>query len=141
MDDSKSDLVGIEYQAIFDASPDATFILGPTGRIFNANLTAIRRYGYNLEELKQFNISDLATADLQGETLNQLNRSLKSGAMFDSRHRFKDGTELPVEIYAESIILQGETVILSRVRDISRRKTLESELQDRKHLLLQKQRN
>ncbi len=135
MNDSKSVFIDIDYQAIFDASPDATFILGLTGRILNANLTAIQRYDYSLEELRQFNICDLATADLQGEALSRLNSALKSGATFDFRHRFKDGREMPVEIYAEPVILQGETVVLFRVRDISRRKTLEAELHNRKYLL------
>jgi PAS domain-containing protein len=40
-----------------------------------------------------------------------------------------------VEIYAQPIVFQDRLAILANVRDISQRKQLESELQDKQHLL------
>ncbi len=127
--------IGMDYQTIFDASLDATFILDANGQILNANRTAVQRYGYSLDELKQRSASDLAARDLIGEVPARFGKLLKAGEIFEWRHRCKDGSELPVEISSEPILLGGKRVILSRVRDISRRKLLESELQQEKHLL------
>lgn len=35
---SKAGLMSVEYKAIFDASPDAAFILDETGHILDANM-------------------------------------------------------------------------------------------------------
>ncbi len=135
MNNSKSGYIDFDYQAIFDVGPDATFILSTDGRILNANRIAIQHYGYSLDELKQMNISALSIAhgdDLPSPTPENL---MAPGDANEWRFRRKDGTELAVEIYSRLIVLQAEQVILSRVRDISRKTNFESELRDRIHLL------
>jgi len=135
MSELVSALVGIDYQVVFDASPDASFILNSLGQILFANLTAIHRYGFSLEELQRMDIADLAAPDAKNEGPIKLNLPLKSGEIYEWRFRFKNGNELPVEIFLEPITFHGETVYLSRVRDVTRRKNLEAELQNKKHLL------
>ena len=130
-----SALIGIDYQAVFDASPNATFILDSLGQILNANRTAIYRYGYSREELLHMNVADLAAPDVKTRGPTKLGISPTSGEMYEWKFRIKDGSELPVEIFLEPIILNGEPVYLSRVYDISRSKVLESELQNKQHLL------
>ncbi len=125
----------IDYRAIFDANPDAAFILSSKGQILNANLTAVQRYGYSIEELRHMNASDLTAQDLRSKEPTHLSNSLKSGDKFEWRHRRKDGSELAVEIFSHPIAHQGEHAILSSVRDISQRKSLESELHNQKHML------
>ena len=135
MNASKSDFTGIDCQAIFDANRDATFILNSAGKILDANQTAVNRYGYSLTELKQMDVSSLATPTLQEKIPDKLKASLKSGEIFEWKHLCKNGKELPVEIYTQPITLQGEPLILSRVRDITGRKELEAALQNKTHLL------
>jgi diguanylate cyclase (GGDEF)-like protein/PAS domain S-box-containing protein len=135
MSEFVSALVGIDYQAVFDASPDASFILNSLGQILFANLTAIHRYGFSLEELQHMDIADLVAPDAKAEGPIKLNLPLKTGEIYEWRFRFKNGDELPVEIFLEPIIFHGNPVYLSRVRDVTRRKNLESELQTKRHLL------
>ena len=135
MGKGKSGIIGIDHQAIFDANPDVSFILAEDCRILDANLTAVERYGYSLDELKQMTVSDLAPADLQPGVAARLKQPLKSSQTFEWRHRCKDGRELPVEIYMQPITVHGKRVILCRAHDISRRRKLEEELQNKQHLL------
>ncbi len=135
MSKSKSDFVDIDHLAIFDTSRDAIFILNADGRILAANRTAEKRYGYSLNELKKMTASDLAPADLKNKVTPKLKKILKSGEIFEWRHRCKDGTEMPVEINTQPVTLHGETVLVSMVRDISSRKQLEAELQNQQQLL------
>lgn len=118
-----------DYRVMFDANPDAIFILDAKGRILNANLSAIQRYGYSLEELRQMNAADLSAQDMKNKVLLYLQKALKSGEQFEWLHRCKDGSELAVEIYSSSIIHQGEYAILANVRDITRHKTAEATVQ------------
>lgn len=120
----------IDYRAIYDANPDAAFILSEKGRILHANLSAVQRYGYALEELLLMNVSELAATQLIDKVSFHLQQSLASGDKFEWRHRRRDGSELSVEIYAKPIIFQGKPVIYSSVRDITERKQMEASLRD-----------
>ena len=131
----KSDITGIDHRSIFDANPDVSYIVDVDGRILDANLAAVERYGYSLEELKQMTVSDLAADGLKHRAAAKLRESLDTGKAFEWRHRRKDGTELPVEILMQPITVHAKPVILCRARDISRRRKLEAELQSRQHLL------
>jgi diguanylate cyclase (GGDEF)-like protein/PAS domain S-box-containing protein len=135
MGESTSGLMGIDCRAIFDASLDATFIVDFNGQIFDANRAAVQRYGYSLEELKQMNVSDLAAQGTGSKMPSKLGDLLKWGEIFEWSHRRKDGSELAVEINSHPITHNGQHAVLWNVRDISLRKNLVSELQNRKHLL------
>ncbi len=108
-----------DYRAMFDSNPDAIFILNAQGQILNANLSAVQRYGYSLEELRQMNAADLTSKDMKNKVLPNLQKALISATQFEWSHRCKDGSELPVEIYSHPLIHQGEPAILSSVRDIT----------------------
>ncbi len=124
-----------DFRMIFDAISDAIFIIDSAGKILNANLTAIQRYGYSTDELLQMNVSDLAAPHLIGEIQPRLQHVLESAAQFEWMHQCKDGSALPVEIYSCPIIYMDERAILSSVRDISHRKILESRLEAKTHML------
>jgi diguanylate cyclase (GGDEF)-like protein/PAS domain S-box-containing protein len=133
--ESKSRFIGDEYQAIFDASPDATFILALSGQILDANHTAEQKYGYSLQAFKQLHFSALAGPNKDSATSNLFDKPLGFRKIIESEHQYKDTSKLPVEIYLKPITLQGQSIILARVRDISLRHNLELELQSKKHLL------
>lgn len=135
MDKSTPALNETDYRAIFDANPDAVFILSSDGQILDANLTAIRRYGYSLEELVRMNAADLAAEDLRDKAPTRLSNSLKSDNRFEWRHQSKDGCELPVEIVSHPIIHHGEHAILASARDIRDRTSFNSALHNQKHIL------
>ncbi len=128
-------LAGADFQALFDASPDATFILDPNGRILDANLAAVQCYGYRIEDLRQLNAAELAAPDIRGEVPGRLHDSLASTAIFESLHQRRDGTQLAVEIHSKPIMLRDERVILACVRDITQRKQHDLALKEKEHFL------
>ncbi len=127
--------IQLDFQAVFDASLDAGFIHDSKGRILTANRTAVARYGYNLEELKLMQISDLATPELRARVPKKLIDLPKTGDIFEWAHQCKDGTKISVEVFAQPVVFNGGRVVLASVRDISQRKKLESELQSKQHFL------
>jgi len=135
MGEVTSSLSDVDYQVVFDASLDASIIHTSDGEILAANWTAVERYGYSLTELKQMNIAELSAQELRADMPSRLGELQTLGEIFEWKHRRKDETELPVEIYAQPIIFYGELAILANIRDISQRKVLESELQSQNHLL------
>ncbi|GJL74791.1 EAL domain-containing protein [Nitrosomonas sp.] len=130
-----SEFVDINCQTIFGASLDAIFIVDTKGRILVANRTAVKRYGYSLKEIKGMNISDLAAQNMEGQLTIKFNALLKSKKISEWRHRCKDDSVFPVEIYAHPIIRKDQRVILLSVRDTSIRNNFMPELQNRNHML------
>ena len=125
----------IDGRALFDAGPDAAYVVDPDGWILDANQVAVDRYGYSLEEFRQLSIADLAAAELRCVVPERIAMLSKAGAIFEWRHRSKDGRELLVEIHTHPIMYRGSEALLASARDISGQKNLMRELRDRNHLL------
>lgn len=115
------------YRQLFDVIPDALFVLDSSGRIVDCNQAAEERYGYSRAELLALRASDLAAPDLRPLAGGQVRQALESGTTFAWRQRRKDGSELPVEISARPFTLDGQALILSSVRDMSRHTQAEME--------------
>ena len=113
------------YRQLFDASPDALFILDPQGRLLDCNQVAVERYGYSQEELLTMRAGDLAAPALREKVPEQVQTRLRAGGTFEWTHIAKDGREIPVEIRALPIQWGGQPCILSYVRDISHYKNLQ----------------
>ncbi|MFC5526168.1 EAL domain-containing protein [Rhodanobacter ginsengisoli] len=135
MEEMATDFPGAEFQAVLDASLDATFVLDPDGRILNANRAAARCYGYSQEELRQINVAELAAPEIRGEVPGKLNDLLASTAIFESSHQRRDGARLSVEVHAQPLTLQGRRIILASVRDITERQQSRLALQEKEHFL------
>ncbi|MGV8934704.1 MAG: EAL domain-containing protein [Gallionellaceae bacterium] len=128
-------LADLDCRKIFDANLDAFFILDNSGRILDANQTAVNRYGYSMQELKLMHASDLASPELKKHIPAKLHDLLLSGEIFEWKHRCKDGKEIPVEIYSHPLAYLDKNAILSCARDISKRQNLSLELENKKHML------
>lgn len=119
-----------QLRQLFDASPDALFIIDSAGQFLDANQTAVTRYGYSREELLQLSPRELAAPDLKDQTAARVQAALKQGSQFEWRHCRKDGSEFPVEIATQTLTLNGQPVVLSCVRDISERHQAEAQLRE-----------
>ncbi len=124
-----------EDQAILDASLDAIFILEPGGRILNANLAATQCYGYTIEELRQLNAAKLSAPELTDAAPARFEGMRAEAAKFESHHQRRDGSLLSVEIHSQPISFHGGQAIFVSVRDISERKRVQLQLQEKEHFL------
>lgn len=117
------------YYQLFNLSPDALFIIDTDGSFVECSNVAIERYGYSREEFRKMKVPELSADDLREKEPDQVRKALESSRNVDSRHRKKDGTEIPVDIKTIPIELDGKKMILASVRDITERKKAEEKIQ------------
>ncbi|MBU1534358.1 PAS domain S-box protein, partial [Myxococcota bacterium] len=121
---------------LFNASPDAMFVISEDRKIQDVNATAVERYGYTREEMLSMKVEDLSPADLKGRAPERVKKSFDCMTKFEWRHIRKDGTEIPVEINSRTFDFRGERrLILSSARDISERIQAQREQEHQTELL------
>jgi len=113
------------YQVLFESASDALFLIAAdTGRILEANATAMELYGYRPEEMLSLKIWDLSAE--REEVLRAAQEVLHIPR---SLHCRKDGTAFPVEITGRAFSLKTQPVLLVAVRDDTVRRNAEDALQ------------
>jgi PAS domain S-box-containing protein len=122
----------LQYRKILDETNDAVFLIDPvTSRYLDFNLAATKMLGYPPSELLQLGAVDIAhhLTSLQfWHTRVELIREQK-GLIFETTYRRKDQTNFPVEVSARMMGLDGQDIMIAVVRDITRRKQDEADLQ------------
>lgn len=128
-------LVKERYKLLFEYSTDIILFVSGDGRIIDANKAALTAYGYTYEELTSMHIHQLRL-QYTDELINyQLQKAALSGILFETVHIRKDGSEFHVEVNSKGITINGETLLVSIVRDCTERKKVDQELaQYRKQL-------
>ena len=102
---------------------DSILLLDPTGRIVEANDAALAAYGYTPGEIRRFSVRDLRSAEAQATFERDFEQaSQPGGVQFETTHRRKDGSTLPVEVSSRAIDINGRRYYQSIIRDISDRK-------------------
>lgn len=115
-------------QFIFDKAPFGIFLIRSGGDIINVNNHACRYLGYTREELCQMNVLEIDRGGYSPQEIEQiwLRQQQMSGIdTFETSHRRKDGTIIPVEINGILMEFDQESYSVSFVKDISERKEAE----------------
>jgi PAS domain S-box-containing protein len=108
---------------------DIVLLLDENGRILEANDRAASTYGYSVEELMRLSIQDLLDPSQLPDYPDRIQNLLAHGsAVFESVHRRKDGSLIPVEVSSRMIESQRRKLHQSVYRDITERKQAEEEL-------------
>ncbi|OYW00773.1 MAG: hypothetical protein B7Z61_13050 [Acidobacteria bacterium 37-71-11] len=116
-------------QRIFDGANDAIVIIALDGRILEANLTASRRLGYTVDELRRMTVAEIDSPEAVAHVPERIARILGEGhAIFETVQQRRDGSRIPTEVSSRLINHRGATAILSILRDLSERKRLEEEM-------------
>lgn len=117
------------FRMLFDSATDGIFILGLDGAILDLNRTAHERLGYAKEELLALPITHIDLPEDASLVPERIGATLRDGiAVFESTHRRRDGSAMPVEVNARVIEYRGQKAFLSVARDISERKAAEADL-------------
>ena len=117
-----------EYHTVIQASIDGFWITDFSGRILEANDTICRMLGYTRDELLRLSISEVEAREAPEEIAARIRQLISSGgALFQGRHRRKDGRIIDVEISVLHVAALGER-FFAFVRDITERKTAEEQL-------------
>ncbi|HEX9188630.1 MAG TPA: response regulator [Vicinamibacteria bacterium] len=119
------------FRTIVESLGDAVFLsvfeqgAAPTGRLVVVNDRACRHLGYTREELLS-----LPPSQVLGDAFNpSLLDTLRSGGEvhFEATHVRRDGSRVPVEVYARTVDHAGEAAVLCVARDVAERKRAEED--------------
>jgi len=130
----------LKYRQLFNAANDAIYVtkISPDSiqdRIIEVNDFACQRYGYTKEEFAQLSIFDLIAPENKAKAKENRRKILEQKhCTFESKHVTKSGIPFPVEISSHLFDLENERLIVSIVRDISKRKEYEEKLRQSEEL-------
>lgn len=123
-----------KFRALLDAAPDATVIVDESGLIKMVNHQTENLFGYRRNELIGNPVEILMPASLKGAHEMHRNSYMKAarvrsmGEGLELNAVKKNGVSFPVEISLSPIRTQEGMMVSASVRDITNRKTLETEL-------------
>ncbi|MDO9550687.1 MAG: PAS domain S-box protein [Methanoregula sp.] len=117
-----------KFREIFNSANDAIHLheideRGLPGKFIDVNDVACRMLQYSKEELLEKNPLDLTT-DYHSRPLDKIGEEIKTkgSAIFETEHRRKDGGIVPVEVSVHIVVIHGRRMVLSIIRDLTRRK-------------------
>jgi NtrC-family two-component system sensor histidine kinase KinB len=118
------------YRELFEDSIDPILLTNQEGTILEANRQAELTTGYKRDELRSLSVDDLQVVDTQqvGERFERL----VSGEMisYETNLRTQDEHEIPLQVYARNVLIDGLSQFQWILRDISERKNLDNLRED-----------
>lgn len=116
-------------QAALNQSGDAIYLTDSNGIIIYINRAVFTQLGYTPDELLGNTIDIIDHSYTQDDLDNILHMLAEHGTTtFETTHRRKDGSELPVEIQTSQVHLDDDIFSCAFVRDITERKQIEAEI-------------
>ena len=125
-----SKVVESTFRTIFDLHPDATILIdSETARTVHYNKIAHEQLGYTSEEFSKMTIQDYEGAETIEETEKHL-EEIKHDKFcnFETLHKKKDGTLLPVSISVKNILFENQRFLFCISRNITYQKNTEEKL-------------
>jgi PAS domain S-box-containing protein len=126
-----TDHLSITFEMLF-RKHDAMMMLieGDTGKIVDVNDSALRFYGYSLQQIKTMTIGDIN--QLTHEELEAMwQKAFSEGRIcIILKHKLANGESRTVEVHASPVFLGDKKYISSIIQDITVRKNAERLLRD-----------
>ena len=115
-------------RGILETTLDGYWCADEQGRLLDVNPAYCGQSGYTRDELLEMGISDLDAKESPAETAAHIRQLIEDGnALFESRHRRKDGSIWDVEVSATSRKIAGGQLFVF-LRDITERKLIEDQV-------------
>jgi len=112
----------IRYQSLLEQNSDAFLLSDHAGQILNVNDEACRILGYGRDEILKMNLGQIDVQFSSSEQQQQLiNLQVGERGLFESSYLTKTGLELPVELRVSKILVDGQTLVSTFVRDLTER--------------------
>ncbi|MBI2218465.1 MAG: PAS domain S-box protein [Candidatus Rokubacteria bacterium] len=130
-----------DLRTFLEAAPDAMVVVGADGRIVLLNTQAELMFGYLGNELLDEGVELLVPTRDHDDHVRHREKYFASPAVrpmgggLELYGRRRDGSEFPVEISLSPLELEGETVAMAAIRDITERKQVEHALHHMKAIV------
>lgn len=116
---------------LFDNVADAIYVFDLDGQILDANNMACEMLGYCRDELLSMKVYDVISPEYVARARERVGRFHEvDEGYYQSYHRRRDGTDVPIEIHSRRVEYGGAPAVFSIVRDISARVAAERALRD-----------
>ncbi|VAX39716.1 hypothetical protein MNBD_PLANCTO02-665 [hydrothermal vent metagenome] len=121
--------------AVFESSVDVIITISPFGKILACNPATSKLFGYEQEELLNQKINQLMPPKQKMEHDSYLEKYATTGIrnVVGQRQEVmgqkKDGTLFPIELSVSEAVVNGKKLFTGIIRDITRRKHREEEMQ------------
>jgi PAS domain S-box-containing protein len=116
------------YTSLTKYANDMILSIDKNGKILEANQKSFDTYGYSKDELLKMDLLDLSYDRKKDVEVIFTSIHTPDGILFETNHKRKNGTRIPVEISAKLIKQGDEEILLAIVRDNTERKKLELDL-------------
>jgi PAS domain S-box-containing protein len=117
------------FQKLFDSTADEIFVTNMNQDIVEVNRAACETLGYSRSELLKMKITDIKTKQFADIVKTNREIILKTGFHeFESEHLTKDGRVLSVEYKSTLVHHDSDRMILSIVRNVSKRRMEERQI-------------
>ena len=121
------------FKSALDETIDCIFIFDPASlKFIYANHSAVTQLGYTQEELLELTPADIKVSYSKKSYRMMIAPLLdgeKSSIIFETEHRHKNGHLIPVEVYLQYVLCEGDTSsLVAIVKDITERKRNAHEL-------------
>ena len=124
----EKDALTERYTSLTKYANDMILSIDKDGKILEANQKAFDTYGYSTNELLKMELLDLSYDRKKDVEVIFSSINNPDGILFETNHKRKNGTIIPVEISAKLIKQGDEEVLLAIIRDNTERKKLELDL-------------
>jgi PAS domain S-box-containing protein len=123
------------FEYLIKYANDIIILSDKNKKIIDVNDRALKEYGYEKEEMLKMKIMDLFTteSDTHIEDISNT-EEIEKGIIYETFHKRKDNTVLPVEVSAHIIDISGKKYYQRVVRNITERKKAEKLLRERELL-------
>ncbi|MFN8375033.1 MAG: PAS domain S-box protein [Anaerolineae bacterium] len=117
------------YRSMFENTQAAKFMLDPTTwRVLEANPAACEFFGYSHAELLTRTIHDISLPPFE-HLIERLSKALEGTYLpFSAYVRQRSGERRNVEIFPNTIMLQGQRIVYCILNDVTEQKQAENEL-------------
>ncbi|HEY2745655.1 MAG TPA: PAS domain S-box protein [Polyangia bacterium] len=119
---------------VAEEARDIILLMDARGQVRDANRAALAAYGLGREELIGLNIRDLRGSATRDEVTDQMARAQADGVQFETMHVRRDGAEFPCEVSSRRVDLDGESFLVSIIRDLTERRRAEATLREKENL-------